>query len=125
MFRFITMFMLAIVSFHALAQPGMKESGGILAGNVMDEKKKALQGASIELIPFADSSKRRSALTDKDGGFSISNISFGYFKLRVSYVGMQTMLIDSIRFREERNDFNIGDITLKIKTDQSLDEVVV
>ncbi|HSU29320.1 MAG TPA: carboxypeptidase-like regulatory domain-containing protein, partial [Chitinophagaceae bacterium] len=125
MFRCFALTACLIVSFQGLAQSSLKDSSGILAGNVMDDKKKALEGASVELIPFSDSSKKRSALSDKDGAFSIPNISFGYFKLRISYVGMQTLMIDSIHFREERNDFNFGDITLKIKTDQSLDEVIV
>jgi Outer membrane protein beta-barrel family/Carboxypeptidase regulatory-like domain len=98
---------------------------GILTGNVMDEKKKALEAATVEMISFKDSLKRQSVFTDKTGSFSFSNISFGYYKLRISYVGMQSLLIDSINFRTERYDFNLPDITLKTKNSESLGEVII
>ena len=91
----------------------------------MDEKKKALEGTNIELIGFADSSNRRSTLTDKNGNFSINNIPFGYYKLRISYVGMQSLLLDSIYFRKERYDFNLNDIVMKAKTNEQLEEIIV
>lgn len=100
-------------------------SQGIIAGNVMDDKKKALEGASVELISFKDSLQRQSKLTDKTGDFTFSNISFGYYKLRISYVGMQVLTLDSIHFRTERYDFNLTDITLKPKSTENLDEIII
>ena len=91
----------------------------------MDDKKKALEGASVELISFKDSLSRQSKLTDKTGDFTFSNISFGYYKLRISYVGMQVLILDSINFRTERYDFNLTDITLKPKSTENLDEVII
>lgn len=100
-------------------------SQGIIGGNIMDGNKKALEGASVELISFKDSLSRQSKLTDKAGEFSFSNISFGYYKLRISYVGMQVLILDSINFRTERYDFNLTDITLKPKSTENLDEVII
>jgi len=98
---------------------------GLLTGNIMDDKKKALEGASVEIIPFKDSLQKKRTLSDKSGDFSFSNISFGYYKLRISYVGMQPLTIDSINFRTERFDFNLTDITLKPGNAENLGEVII
>jgi hypothetical protein len=102
-----------------------KAAPGLLTGNVMDDKKKALEGATIQLIPLHDSLLKRSATTDKTGQFSFSSISFGYYKLSISYIGMQTLTMDSINFRTERFDFNLTDITLQPRTTDNLETVVV
>ena len=64
-------------------------------------------------------------VTDKDGSFTFSNIKFGYYKLRLTYVGMQNLVLDSIYFRQERFDFNLNDLTLKPKANEQLDEVII
>src|SRR4028118_673711 len=79
---------------------------GILAGNVMDEKKRPLDGTTVQLISFNDTTSLRTLLTDKNGAFQFENIGFGLYKLRLSYVGFLPAIIDSIHFRTERFDFN-------------------
>lgn len=91
----------------------------------MDEKNKALEGATVQLILFQDSLIKKSTLTDKNGFFSISNIPFGYYKLRITYVGMQSLLLDSIFFRKERFDFNLNDLVVKSRSSEQLEEVVI
>ena len=55
-----------------------KPASGILSGNVTDERKKPLEGATSEIILLADSLKKQSALTDKEGSFSFKDIADGY-----------------------------------------------
>jgi len=99
---------------------------GIVIGNVMDSTKKALQNATVELIHFTDSLENKTTITDKNGYFSFTNIPFGYYRLRFSYVGFQTLALDSIFFRQERFDFNLNDIVLRTKTSaENLQEVVI
>ncbi len=98
---------------------------GIVTGNIMDEKKQSLESASVEIISFNDTIQKRMVLTDKNGDFTFANISFGLYRLRISFTGMQSLTIDSINFRTERYDFNLNDITLKTKASENLDEVVV
>jgi hypothetical protein len=99
---------------------------GIITGNLMDSTKKALQGATVQLLPLADSLPKKTSLTDKDGGFTLTDIPFGYYKLQFSFVGFQSLILDSIWFRKERFDFNLNDIFLKTKTSsENLDEVIV
>ncbi len=101
------------------------QAQGIITGNVMDERKKALEGVTVMLMPGKDSINGRTTTTDKDGLFTFSNIPFGYHRLRLSYTGMQNLTLDSIYFRQERFDFNLNDLTLKSKANEQLDEVII
>jgi len=113
---------LALFSVYASAQ--QQHGSGVIAGNLLDDKKNAIAGASVEILLNRDSSIKRGTVTDKDGGFTFNGLAFGVYKLRISSMGFQSLLIDSISLRAERFDFNLNDLTLKGATDQ-LQEVVV
>ncbi len=109
---------------HQLGFAQPKESG-IITANVLDSTKKALNGVSVQLISMKDSVTIKNTVTDKEGNFTLTEIPFGYYRLRLSYVGMQTMTLDSIFFRTERFDFNLNDLILKLKKSENLDEIIV
>src|SRR5215203_190020 len=113
--------LLILTSLGAFSQ---KDSSGIIIGSVLDEKSKALEGATIQLISFKDTLHRRSILSGSNGIFEITHIPFGYYKLRISYVGLQPISFDSIHFRAERFDFNFNDIVLKQNT-SNLEEIII
>ena len=113
--------LLILTSLEAFSQ---KDSSGIIIGSVLDEKSKALEGATIQLISFKDTLHRRSILSTSTGIFEITHIPFGYYKLRISYVGLQPISFDSIHFRAERFDFNFNDIVLK-QTTSNLEEIII
>lgn len=98
---------------------------GTLSGNVLDERNKALENATLQLTPFADSAGKLTASADKNGSFAFFNLPFGYYKLRVTYVGLQPIVLDSLFFRAERFDFHLGDLTLKPKSESDLDEIII
>ena len=98
---------------------------GIITGSVLDESRKAIESVTVTLVSMNDSLRRFNTLTDKNGSFTISNIPFGYYRLRFSFVGLQNLQMDSIHFRTERFDFNLNDILLKPRASQELDEVIV
>ncbi|HEV7781292.1 MAG TPA: outer membrane beta-barrel protein [Chitinophagaceae bacterium] len=98
---------------------------GLIAGNVMDESKKAMEGVTVSLTPLSDTTKRRTVLTGKTGDFVFEKIPFGYYRLRFSSVGMQNLSLDSINIREERYDFNLNDVTMRPNANQQLEEVIV
>lgn len=98
---------------------------GIITGNLVDEKSKAVASATVALIPLDDSIAGKSVTTDKDGNFTITNIAFAWYKLRVSSIGYQQLTLDSIHIRDERFDFNLNDIVLKQAAASELNEVVV
>lgn len=91
----------------------------------MDERSKALPGATVEMINLEDTLSKRITLTDADGAFSFENVRFGYYRLHIMFVGLQPLSIDSIYFRQERADFNLSDLVLKALTTENLNEVIV
>ena len=123
MLKKITFLILTLVI--GLISFSQESNSGIIAGNVLDDKGKAVQSATVELIKLEDSLQKQTILTDKDGEFAINNIAFGYYRLRINYVGMQMLNIDSIHFRTERFDFNLSDLTLKPKSTENLGEVII
>jgi outer membrane receptor protein involved in Fe transport len=96
----------------------------IITGNIMDEKKKALDGATVLLKPFDSLQKSKGTQTDKNGNFIIRQIAFGWHRIEISSVGFRKLLIDSFYFRKERFDFNLTDIILK-KADGAMEEVII
>jgi hypothetical protein len=98
------LFLMALIS---NGQQSKTVETGIIAGNLLDEKKGAIGGASVELISLSDSLFKKGTLSDKDGGFTINSIPFSRYKIRISSVGYKTLVIDSISIRNERFDFNL------------------
>ena len=118
-FGFLSIFLAGFILVSAQQQPG------VLTGNLLDQQKKALAGANVELILIRDSLQRRTTQTDHTGSFAFNNIGFGFYRLKFSYTGMQTLVLDSIHFRTERFDFNITDIQLRASSTEELNEVIL
>lgn len=102
-----------------------KSDKGLLAGNILNEDKKALEGASVQIVSLSDTLKSLSTVSDKAGEFLFQNIPYGYYSLRITYVGLQPLQLDSIFFRAERSDFNMSDLVLHTPKTGSLGEVIV
>lgn len=102
-----------------------QNSRGLLSGNVMDDHNKAIEGATVELIPAQDSLSRLNVFSLSDGTFIFRDLPFGYYQLRISYVGFQLLQIDSINVRAERSDFNMPDLLLRPKSSGDLQTVIV
>lgn len=81
-------------------------------------------GATVAIIPLSDSTKQSVFLTDKNGGFSFSNLQPGHYRIRITAVGYRVLIIDSIHLRAERADFNLHDLSLSNQLVE-LSEVVI
>jgi hypothetical protein len=87
-------------------------TAGLLSGNIQDENKKSLEGATVKLVNQADSVKFFITRSDKTGNFQFSKIPFGWYALQITFIGFKNLKIDSLHFRDERFDFNLTNITL-------------
>lgn len=97
--------------FNLSAQQAKKD--GVLIGTVIDtSNQKAVMGATVAAISLSDTTKQSFFLTDKNGGFSFTNLPLGYYRVRISAVGYRQLIIDSIHLRNDRADFNLNDIPL-------------
>lgn len=121
--KFLLSVFICLLGFEAF---GQSEAPGIIIGSVLDEKNKALESATVQLSGI-NSQQKKTVLTDKDGGFQISNIVFGYYRLKISFIGYNTLTLDSIYFRAERYDFNLNDLVLqpKISDSGTMEQVII
>ena len=117
--------LLYLLCFLTGFQTSAQQNPGIIVGNVLDEKMNALEGASISLIQVKDSAKILSAVADSRGAFQIGKIPFGFYRLKVSFTGFNTLTLDSIHFRTERFDFNLNDVILKSSAGVYMEELVI
>src|SRR5688572_18692519 len=104
--RLLFTVLLGFIAFMAVGQAGP----GIVVGTVMDEKSRALKAATVQLTALSDSAFSKVVLTDDFGAFRLSNIAYGHYRLKLSYIGFQPLILDSIYFRAERYDFNLNDL---------------
>ncbi|HWI91089.1 MAG TPA: outer membrane beta-barrel protein [Flavisolibacter sp.] len=120
----LLLLLICLIGFEAF---GQSNNLGIIIGNVLDEKKKALESATVQLTNLRDPQQKKLTITDRDGAFQIVSIPFGYYSLKISYVGFNPLTIDSIHFRTDRYDFNMNDIILTAKDTGSstLEQVVI
>lgn len=100
-------------------------SMGLIIGNVLDAvTSKPLSFASIQLKKMSDTVVTVQVVSDKNGAFECLNLPFGYYKLIATMVGYADLQIDSIYLREERYDFNLGDVKLNISGAASSEVIV-
>ncbi|MHA4846836.1 outer membrane beta-barrel protein [Flavitalea antarctica] len=112
--------------FYVISASAQAPGPGIIGGNLLDEKSAAVAGATVELISLADTlSFRKTTASGATGDFAFGALSFGYYRVRISYTGFKPIVIDSIHLREERFDFSLNDLVFKLNASTELEEVVV
>ncbi|OYU55326.1 MAG: hypothetical protein CFE25_10290 [Chitinophagaceae bacterium BSSC1] len=128
MARTLLFFLFIFFAMGALSQTQQqrqKKLLGIIMGNVLESKTgKAVPFAAVSVQIIGDTVKTASSLTDKNGSFEFQQLPLGYFRLTVSAMGFATLNMDSIYLREERYDFNLGDVKLSEEAN-SLGEVII
>lgn len=100
-------------------------TNGLIIGTILDaDNSKALAGANVTLIKMNDSAVNKTLITVKDGSFLFEQLSYGYYRIQVSFTGYTVLKIDSIYLRAERFDFDLNEIKLHKKT-TDMEELVV
>src|SRR5690606_19286947 len=84
-----------------------------------------IEGASLKLLSLTDSLETHAAITNSGGGFSFEGLSFGLYKIRISHVSFQHLVIDSIHIREEKSEILLNDLVLHAASSGVMDEVIV
>jgi outer membrane receptor protein involved in Fe transport len=93
---------------------------------------KVIDAANNQTVPFATAvilNKQTKATvkvgqTDADGNLTIANLPAGVFTFKISYVGYQTMVRDSIRITGS-SEVNLGTIRMRPAKGMALNEVVI
>ncbi|HLO81082.1 MAG TPA: outer membrane beta-barrel protein [Chitinophagaceae bacterium] len=96
---------------------------GGLEGTLIDSvSRQAVQGATVELSSF--NGLKKSILSDKTGFFSFDSLPNAFYRLKISYMGFGSILIDSIQIHSEKKDIILGEINLKPSA-SNMDAIVI
>lgn len=92
-------------------QSGM--STGKIIGSLFDaQTNQIIEYGNIVLFLTKDSSMVTGTISDKTGKFTLSNLQFGMYYLKASFIGYVTKFIDSIRVNPKSLEINLGEIFL-------------
>ena len=113
----------------AKAQFGVGGSGssiiGKISGTVIDSvSKKPLDYATVAIYRSGGKAPLNGVLTDEKGGFKLSDIHPGTYKLTFTFIGYPTKTIDGIITTPGKPDKNLG-IVLVAPSSRQLKEVVI
>lgn len=86
---------------------------GKIAGKIVDEQKKTIEGATAELLEARDSSLVKVAISNKAGIVEFENIRFGSYFIRTTYVNHQRTFSHPVTLSAENRSVTFADITLK------------
>lgn len=89
-------------------------SDGKVFGRVLDSQDKgAIEYSNVVLFRYRDSTMVTGTVTDKKGQFSLDKLTPGKFYAKISFIGFETIYIDSIFINPRSKEANLGDIYIK------------
>lgn len=118
---------LTILCFPGAAESGFAQSkipGSKISGTVLDEEKKPLDFATISLLKSADSSLVRTAVSDLDGKFLLSDLPSGDYFLTASMIGFKKTSTKIFSINQANPVINFPEINVA-KDSKMLGEVTV
>lgn len=100
-------------------------STGSITGTVLDKSSgQPLESADVTLLRAPDSTVIKGTTTDKEGKFSFSEIPFGKYSVRSSFVGYSTVNAKGIILSTENSAVNLDPIKLSSGT-ATTEEILV
>lgn len=114
MFKPLIIMFFALITSNIWAQSLNRDKVlGLVIGNVIDSTTgKAVEGANVQMRSLGATKAILSTVAGKGGAFEINKIPFGYYSVSFSFSGYGTIVFDSIHMREDRFDFNLGDVKM-------------
>jgi len=104
---------------------GKDSLNGKITGVIIDKDNNSpLSSAAIQLLNPKDNSVVSGTETATDGKFSIENIPFGTYNLKVDLIGYSNVLVKSISLSKDKSEVNLEPIKLKSGL-VSTEEIVV
>lgn len=129
-YTLLTAFVCIILITSLSAQQGrnremLNETIGTMTGVIKDAKSgNPIEYANFALFKKRDSSVAAGSVSATDGTFSIKNLSYGFYYAKVTFIGYETKVIDSLIIRPKASDLDLGEILLSAKVYTTGDVVV-
>jgi iron complex outermembrane receptor protein len=90
---------------------GMKMAIGHVFGKVIDAQKKPVSYAAVSIKTLAKDSLIGGQLTEDNGDFSITDLPFGAYNLKISYLGYKDV-VQKVVVTPAKTDQDVGDIVM-------------
>jgi len=120
--------LLSVFVFTALplarAQKAPDGDGRVTGRVVMADSEDPLVGATVALRTSTDSTLVAGTTTDSTGAFTLKDLPYGTYRLRVRFVGYAPIRFTDVRLARTRPERALGTIALRQKTEQ-LEQVTV
>ena len=116
---------LFLILFTLAASAQSPGNSGSLSGKLRDEiSNEAIDFAVVNLSHQNNPASLKSMMTENDGFFQFHDLPFGTYKIKISFIGFESRVIENIVIDKDNAIHNLGTIKLKQATN-TLDEVVV
>lgn len=121
---FLLVILLGIVSVN-FAQEEEKNTNASIIGKIIDSSTNLpLEYATVSLFSQGEKKAINGAITDKDGNFSVTNVSAGTFSIKIEFIGYIPFTINNINIQKKRGTIDLQNILLSKKS-QNLQNVTV
>jgi outer membrane receptor protein involved in Fe transport len=110
--KFIFVLIFSLIPILSIAQIGSRASATV-SGQVIDNSDNSPMGAAtISVMDKETGSVLTGAISDAKGKFQIPDVPFGVYDINISFLGYNTVKLDSISITGDQPEFSIGTITL-------------
>jgi len=85
---------LAVIFVGFFLSTSRAQSNGSITGRILDRSSQPLEYAAITIVSKIDSTKRLGAISGQSGDFTLKNIQYGSYRLKVSFLGYKSISRD-------------------------------
>ncbi|PQA54505.1 carboxypeptidase-like regulatory domain-containing protein [Siphonobacter curvatus] len=122
-FVFTFYFLCGVIGLAILSLSTAFSQTSLLSGQVNSvTETRGLVGVHAVLTSYSAPITTQYAVSGNEGRFAFENVHKGLYRLTLSHVGYQTLVIDSIACHQQR--IELGELTLAL-SQQALEEVVI
>lgn len=99
---------------------------GSVSGMVKDETNSTpIDFAAVSIYKEGNDVATKNYMTDIEGNFAFTDLPYGIYKLKISFIGYKTKELEGIVINKDQNNVNLTDIKLSPAEGNTLQEVVV
>lgn len=99
---------------------------GKLTGKVVDvQTNETVPFASVVILDKNTKAIVKTGQTDLNGSVLVTNIPYGIFSIKISYVGYQTLVRNDVVINANRSEISLGTIKMKTANGNILSEVTI
>lgn len=99
---------------------------GSVSGMVKDEMTgDPVDFAAVSIYKEGSDVATKNYMTDIEGNFLFTDLPFGVYKIKISFIGYKTKLIEGITINKDQANKNLLDVKLSNSENNTLQEVVV